>query len=86
MESMIYKDKPQVNTGYYDLVNAIILRTVQDCFLKNLALGNTHGRKKVKSEAESFVFSEQFKFMCECVNKNWNDIQRFVLKGGKINE
>lgn len=77
-----YNTHPQVNTGWYDLLNAIILRTVQDYMLDGLAIGGLQrtkgGKEKIKNEAKSFMQSEDFEWICECAGKNYSAIRKFL--------
>jgi len=73
MEQVKYKSNPQVNTGFKDLINAIILRSVQDCL-------STDNKKRLKNYASQFLLSDEFEYMCECVQKDWAEIRRIVFK------
>ncbi|HBJ1686109.1 TPA: hypothetical protein LA468_003327 [Clostridium botulinum] len=76
----MYSSRPQVNTGYVDLINAIILRAVQDVRLERLSLNSSKVNKEgIKNKTEQFLDSEEFEYMCECVGKNWSEIRRLTF-------
>ncbi|NFJ83936.1 hypothetical protein FDE94_09040 [Clostridium botulinum] len=76
----MYSSRPQVDVGYVDLINAIILRAVQDARMQSLTLNSSKVNKDlVKEKAESFIMSEEFAYMCECVGKNWAEIRRLTF-------
>lgn len=84
-QQLRYDSSPQVNTGWYDLLNAVILRTVQDYLLDHLAVPGTLrsqvSKDKIKKEAENFIKSEDFEWFCSCAGKDYASIRRKLIKG-----
>lgn len=79
-----YNSSPQVNTGWRDLLNAIVLRTVQDYLLDHLAipgsLRTTGSKEKIKKEAEKFIISDDFEWICYCAGKDYAAIRKTLIR------
>lgn len=80
-----YDSSPQVNTGWYDLLNAIILRTVQDYFMQQLSvpgsLRSQGSKEKIQKDAEIFIKSDYFEWICSCAGKDYVAIRRKLVRG-----
>ncbi|NEZ47827.1 hypothetical protein FDF74_11605 [Clostridium niameyense] len=80
MNTVKYDSRPQVDTGYVDLINAIILRAVQDARLKQLRLnGGNISKDAIREKALNYLKSGEFEYMCECVGLDWAEIRRLTF-------
>lgn len=71
----------QVDATVRDLVNAVILRSVQDFMLQSLNLPGsyTEGSKgKIKNEAYNFLVSQDCQYMCECIGIEYKSILKTI--------
>lgn len=68
--------RPMVEATMCEMVNAIILRAVQD--FKGKALNpreyKNDSKLKLKNEAFSFLISSYCRYMCECIGINYTGI------------
>jgi hypothetical protein len=81
----------RIATGYRDLINAVILRAVQDALGKRLAIESftkrdrEKAKSKIRKEAIEYISKDNdFSYMCECVDKDYIAIKSAVRR--KINE
>lgn len=71
----------QVDSSIRDLINAVILRTVQDAKLERAAISSYSSayKNKIMAEAVKDIESEDFEYMCECVGKDSSIIRKKLL-------
>lgn len=70
----------RVDPTIRDLINAIILRAIQDYRMQSIMIPKKECcmREKVKNDAEKFIKSEEFEYMCACVNKDYTSIRKIL--------
>lgn len=85
---MIYvkhNSNPQVDTGWHDLLNAMILRIVQDYMMQHLSvpgsLRSQGSKEKLQKDAEIFIKSDYFEWICSCAGKDYVAIRRKLVRG-----
>jgi hypothetical protein len=77
----------RIATGYRDLINAVILRAVQDALGKRLAIERfkKDDKKRVKNQLQQqairyILKDEDFFYLCECAGKDYTTIRNLIAR------